>query len=348
MPKRLSRRTPYLLILCILLAADFLAGAAQKEASPSTPSVGGGNSFSDPLAFAIELKRIGGAVEKVKANPAGLAALRGNLPPQWQVSTGDREYNVSSAPLRELLRDAETEKKKEKSSTDALEASAWATDLADQVTAYVKSTAQKGGDTRGALEKILSRREFASVRVPSSMDLLKQKIARWLARMLLRIFGQIGRYPIGATILFWGLVAAVVVWLAMTLFRFWMRHGKLETLNASQAVVYVRTWQEWIQMARESAAVGDLREAVHSAYWAGISYLEDSGLVRKDRTRTPREYVRLVTASTQFVEASRQKREAISALTGVLEQVWYGRKPASEDDFVSAMQSVEALGCPLR
>jgi hypothetical protein len=58
--------------------------------------------------------------------------------------------------------------------------------------------------------------------------------------------------------------------------------------------------------------------------------------------------MRLVSNSTQLVASGRKTREALSALTLVLEQVWYGRRPASNQDFANAMQSVEALGCQLQ
>jgi hypothetical protein len=148
--------------------------------------------------------------------------------------------------------------------------------------------------------------------------------------------------------LFWLIIIAVVVWLAVALFRYWTRGAALEELQAPVSVAFVRTWQEWIHAAREGATRGDFREAVHSAYWAGICYLEDSEVIRKDRTRTPREYMRLVSNSTQLVPSGRKTREALSALTLVLEQVWYGRRPASNQDFRNAMQSVEALGCQLQ
>jgi hypothetical protein len=156
------------------------------------------------------------------------------------------------------------------------------------------------------------------------------------------------RYPMGARILLWAIVIAVVVWLAVVLFRYWTRRATLDELQTPDSVAFVRTWQEWIHAAREAAKRGDFREAVHSAYWAGICYLEDGGVVRKDRTRTPREYMRSVSSATQLAVSGRKTREALSALTMVLEQVWYGRRPASNQDFANAMRSVEALGCQLQ
>jgi hypothetical protein len=56
----------------------------------------------------------------------------------------------------------------------------------------------------------------------------------------------------------------------------------------------------------------------------------------------------LVSNSTQLVATGRKTRESLYALTVVLEQVWYGRRPASNQDFAQALQSVEALGCQLQ
>jgi hypothetical protein len=58
--------------------------------------------------------------------------------------------------------------------------------------------------------------------------------------------------------------------------------------------------------------------------------------------------MRLVSNSTQLVANGRKMREALSALTVRLEQVWYGRQPANDRDFADALHSVEALGCQLR
>jgi hypothetical protein len=178
--------------------------------------------------------------------------------------------------------------------------------------------------------------------------LLRQRINRWIEKLILRFFERMGRHPVSARILLWSMVVATVVWLAVTLFRYWTRRAALEELQAPDSVAFVRTWQEWIHAARAAAAQGDFREAIHSTYWAGISYLEDSEVVRKDRARTPREYVRLVSNSTPFAVSRRGTREALSALTLALEQVWYGRQVASSEDFAHAMQQVEALGCQLQ
>lgn len=344
MPIRFKRSLCAIFFLFFGLAVGDAAGTAPQNSDASL--VGGSSVYSDAPSFAAELRRIGTAIEKKKADPAGLTALRKNLPSHWELNASEHHYYISAEPLNGLLRSAEAGKKAR--TIAAEDAAQWAFDLASQVNA--SAAPPNGGDTdvKATLDRILSRREFGAVKGPSAWDLFRQRVIQEIARLLGSVFQQIGRYPMAAKALFWLVILAVVVWLALVLFRYWTRRAALEELQAPGAVAYIRTWQEWIQAAREAATRGDFREAVHSAYWAGISYLEDCEVVRKDRTRTPREYVRLVSNATQLAASGRKTREALSSLTIVLEQVWYGRRPASNQDFANALQSVEALGCQLQ
>jgi hypothetical protein len=343
------RSKRYVCAVVLLFCVIALGGATGAPCQDSAlPAVGDSKIYPDTTSFAVELKRIGNTIAKEKANPAGLAVLRKNLPSHWEVTTGDQHYTLSAEPLNDLLREAEKGKNAKTTSAKAGEATEWAFDLANQAKGYAGAQPDVEKNVRTSLEKILSRREFGGAKAPSRLELFRQRVIRELENLVVRILQSIGRYPIGARVFFWAILVAVVVWLAVMLFRYWTRRAALEELQAPDSVAYVRTWQEWIQAAREAAARGDFREAVHSAYWAGISSLEDNQMVRKDRTRTPREYMRLVSNSTQLVATGRKTREALSALTIVLEQVWYGRRPANNQDFAQALQSVEALGCHLQ
>ena len=333
---------------CVAAQGSAPTGAspgALPGAAPGSPST---SVYAEPQSFAAELQRIGSAIETNKANQARLAALRKDLPSHWEVVTQERRYSISAESLNALLLDAEKAKDVKIAAARVGEAAAWAFDLAAQVRAYAGAERRGASGAAAALQRILNRKEFGAVKGPSAWDLLKQRVYAWIAEKILGFLRQVGRYPMGARIFFWTIIVAVVVWLAVVLFRYWTRKARLDELEAPDSVAYLRTWQEWIQASREAAARGDYREAVHSAYWAGISFLEDREVVRKDRTRTPREYMRLVSNSTQLVATGRKTREALSALTVTLEQVWYGRKPASNEDFANALQSVEALGCQLQ
>jgi hypothetical protein len=109
-----------------------------------------------------------------------------------------------------------------------------------------------------------------------------------------------------------------------------------------------RSWQEWIRAARESAARGDYREAIHSAYWAGITRLQDAGALPLDRAKTPREYLRALSAPRAPEQESTEKyKEPLRKLTTNLELAWYANRKADSAEFSETLQHVEALGCRL-
>jgi hypothetical protein len=343
---RFERSLRVILFLSFSIALSCPAWAARQNSA--LPPVGGRSAYPDAQSFAANLERIGKAIEQEKTNPAGLAALRKDLPSHWEVTAGQNHYSVSAQPLSGLLRDAEGGRDAKSIEVKAGAAEDWAFELSNQAKVYGEAETGTDPGARPTLEQILSRREFGSVRGPSAWELFQERVRQWIADVFLRLFSQLGRHPMGAQVLFWSVIVVVVMWLAVVLFRYWTRRAALEELQAPDAMAFVRTWQEWIQAAREAATRGDFREAVHSAYWAGIGYLEDAQVVRKDRTRTPREYMRLVSNATQLAASGRKTREALSSLTVVLEQVWYGRRAASQQDFANALQSVEALGCQLQ
>src|SRR5262249_47768927 len=127
------------------------------------------------------------------------------------------------------------------------------------------------------LKSILARREFSSVSNKGGSSLLRRKINELLVRLFRWLFGQIERFPIATQGLFWFVIAVVVGWLAMMLFRYWSNRARIDTIEKITTVVPHRPWQEWIRAAREAAARGDFREAIHCTYWAGVVRLEMAG-----------------------------------------------------------------------
>jgi hypothetical protein len=117
-----------------------------------------------------------------------------------------------------------------------------------------------------------------------------------------------------------------------------------------QAALTRQTWQEWIHAAREAADCGDFRDAIHAVYWAGIVCLEDSGVLARELSRTPRERVRQLAAarSDAAPPGAAERRASLSALTRHLEHTWYAQMPATEPDFLDSLKLAEALGCKWR
>jgi hypothetical protein len=114
------------------------------------------------------------------------------------------------------------------------------------------------------------------------------------------------------------------------------------------AAVPSRSWQEWIFAAREAAARGDYRMAIHCAYWAGIARLQELGALSADRAKTPRENLRALAKSKLILpETLATRHKALSLLTSRLEKSWYGYQIATEAEFRDSLTQLETLGCHL-
>jgi hypothetical protein len=314
-----------------------------------TPPAAAQSGAYDATSFAAELRRLGAAIENSRGEPKDIEAIQKGLPPSWKADTSEAHYEFSSEPLRELLACNNCDGAARKSRF--AEAKSWADAIALQLEGYAAHGGFSAPDARATLDQILKRREFGAVRPPSQWDLLRERINAWLMRILSRLFENIGRHPLGAKLLFWLILFAVVGWLAMMLVRFWLSRARMDELRSVGEVAFARSWQEWIRAAREAAARGEFREAVHSVYWAGITRLEDAGTISRDRTRTPREHLQLVSEAVAETAAALQmsrQRDSLAALTALFERVWYGRSHADARDFETSMRQAEGLGCDLQ
>lgn len=269
--------------------------------------------------------------------PAQLASLNESLPKAWTVETPERQYAISTDYLRRQL-----------VAGSKANAKSWVDHLASELGTYPLTRPPTTGNPRAELDRILAGTEFAAVHPPTAWDLFRQRLAEWIGRLLGKIFSGLERYPIGGTILFWIVVVVCVGFVALWFFRFATSRDSLEALPPGRMAFTSRTWQEWIRAAREAANRGDFREAVHSAYWAGITRMENLNGLPKDPSITPREYLRLVSEPVEGELTSRSTyREPLSALTVRLEKVWYANRGASPDDYRDALRQLEAMGCQL-
>ncbi|MGB6429192.1 MAG: DUF4129 domain-containing protein [Candidatus Acidiferrales bacterium] len=338
----ICRRTACLILLLVFFAP---AIGARTQVSSSAASSAAASPL-DATSFAAELRRLQSASAQNSSTPGEITRLRTSLPDEWNVKTTDGNYEISTAPLAALLKKAEQDPAH--SAAHLQDASEWLDAEARQVESYTAANSNSGANAGAALSEILARREFRGVGTASAREMFQQRLQEWLERIVEWFIGHIGRHATSAKIFFELLLVVVVVWLGAALVRFWMRRARYDELDAPQSVAIARSWQEWIRAAREASERGDFREAVHSAYWAGISYLEAVELIEPDRARTPREYVRLLSQPQPETAASLEKpRAALAALTARLEQVWYGRRPASREDFLDSMRQIEGLGCQL-
>jgi len=338
----ISRLTLCVVLLALLFAPMISARAQVASGANGSPAA----SPLDARSFATELRRLQAEVGKGQATPQQITQLRASLPAEWNVETADGPYKISSQPLGTLLEKAEKEKDATDRAAMMRDANQWLDEEAGEAESYTAAESQNHSSARGALSEILARREFTGVRTATARERFQEKLEEWFERVAEWFIGHIGRHAAGAGIFFELLLLAAVAWLCAMLVRFWMRRARIDELEAPQSVAIARSWQEWIRAARAASERGDFREAVHSAYWAGISYLEAAEVIEPDRARTPREYLRLLAKPRPDAAASLEKpRASLAALTTRLEQVWYGRRPASREDFLESMRQIEGLGC---
>jgi len=325
-------------LVCVLplLLIPRCAPAAEQGQSPSATSQDSTKTRYDIPPLVAELARISTLLEK---KPAGreLDALRDSLPNQWTITTAGKDYVISTEFLRGQL-----------NSDSTGSARTWVEHLKGQLESYSATRPSGASNARAELDGILGSPEFAAVHPPTRWDIFRQRVAAWLERLLMRLFSGMARYPIGGQILFWVFVVVCVGILALWVFRFMVSRDRIDALPPGHVVSPTRTWQEWIRVARLAASRNDFREAIHSAYWAGITRLEDTRILPKDRAKTPREYLRLISqpAPGAFLPPTAY-RESLTVLTNRLERTWYGNRAASGDDFRDTLQQVEALGCQL-
>jgi len=287
-------------------------------------------------AYQQQLQGIVANVESLEDHPENAGTVVASIPDQVSVTTGSGEIKVSYKVLKDSLA-AFTSADESKRPALLRQARQYARAMNAAAEDYDKRAADPGPAHR-TLEEILSRREFKT-KGPSAKDALLARIYYWIARFLSKLVfkGQ-------ASFDLMQLIIYLVVGEAATLLLLWtirrLRRPQ-EDLPAREIIPFApsaRSWRAWLADARTQAQKEDWRNAIHLAYWAGISYLEEHGAWKPNRARTPREYLRLIgKAAAQY--------PVLAALTRKLEVVWYGYGTAAEADFHEALGQLEKLGC---
>ena len=314
--------------LATLLLLAMCAASRKSHAQPAVASA--------PLTVAEYIHALDeslGAVRSIRGDPEKATYIVHNLPSAWHVEADGRTLEVSTESIRRDL--GAFRAKPESASLDTvlqrLET------LRYQAAAY-ETTEPDFTSQRLRLNDILSRKEFRSVHGQTWMDRLKQKLTAFLIRVLQRAFAS-SAIPAISDIVVYGLIVIAVLALAYWMYRSLRESVRLETIMPVAMPVSAKEWPIWMSEARGAAARGEWRDAIHLAYWGGISFLEAQGSWRPDAARTPREYLRLLPATSIHQPALRQ-------LTMRLEGVWYGMQNANADGFQKTLAELERLGCP--
>lgn len=284
-----------------------------------------------------QLRDISQKIEALKLHPELAGRVVTEIPDQVTVAAASGELKVNHKNLKDDL--AAFSQASQQSRPALLgKIQNYVLALNQAAEAYQKTSADLSS-AHGKLGQILARREFNKVKGPSAKDALLARIYRWLSRILRRLFSGKGSRSDWMRLFIYLLVgAAVTLLLIWTIRRLRRPPQELPAREIIPFAPSARSWRAWLAEARSLAAQQDWRNAIHLAYWAGISYLEEHGAWKPNRARTPREYLRLIgTRAAQY--------PVLAALTHKLELVWYGYGAARESDFAETLGQLEQLGC---
>ncbi len=269
--------------------------------------------------------------------PELAAPLRQSLPAAWSVRVGATQHvQVSTAGLQTELRRIEQKPAEAKAAIAEIEARlAILRSAANELAA-----AEKPGNSPEAvanLNHILERPEFEQEKGLSPLQLWIRHAARWLAEKIFRglslahLRGKNGNY------LAWTIIGAAFVLLGIGVWRR-LRRAAVAAEHHPEKAAPTSDTRQWIAEALAAAERGDFREAVHCGYWAAIASLEDHRLLERDRARTPRESLRLLREHPT-------QQKMLGELTRHFELIWYGCRPASQQDWSGARILLEKMGC---
>ena len=190
-----------------------------------------------------------------------------------------------------------------------------------------------GDAIRRHLQDVLSRPEFRK----GGMNLA------WLAEALRRFFEALGALSGTSPLLFWLLLVACVLLLALIVLHIaWTVRRMLAVAPggargrgeaAAQRAGLSRAYRD---EARDRAARGDFTEAVRFLFLSLVYFYDEEGRVLFQRAYTNREYLALFTDRPQVGRDLR-------VFVDVLDNNWYGQRPTDEPHYRECLALYERL-----
>jgi hypothetical protein len=314
-----ARRT--CILIALLVASVFCRADSTGGAALSTSQ------------YRAELDRLIAATSQLNSSNGDTPEALQELPQSWQVRADSHDFDISTEGLQRDVRRYE----KERNAANALAIRTRLQGLRNDIDGFEKPPADTGAQ-RSELSSILARPEFRDVHGPDWKDRLKRWLTEAVIRFLQKIFGSSAVPEIGKFFVY-GLMVLALLALVYIAYRGIWRGQEPVQVVPTDLPVSAKEWTIWLSEARAAAAKGEWRDAIHLAYWAGISFLERQGFWKPDRARTPREYLRLISSGAQ------QQRDTLTALTRIFELAWYAKRDASETTFSQTLAELEKLGC---
>jgi hypothetical protein len=290
----------------------------------------------DLHTYEAELQRYSNLIEQSKSKPAEIAQLRNSLPAGWTVEANGAEFHVSAGPIASALIDMQARPNQAEQVARSIEF------RLEEMRQSAIELANESGDAslstaRADLKETFDRREFRGMKGPTALQLMEERIANWIGRLILRLLSRLHISARTGNFVAWMILALAFGGICYWIYRTLSRRTTSDELPSSSPVAASDS-REWVNDALAAAERGDFREAVHCAYWASIARLEDLRLLKRDRSRTPREFLRLL-------DRHASERSSLQNLTARFELIWYGDRPASQADWSEAKILLEKFGC---
>lgn len=303
--------------------------------SSSLYGIGESSARVDLDTYRSELVRIAGSVARLEAHPEEATALRDSIPEKWVITDQGTTYEVSSAIIAKELEEWQRDPQ-QRAHLDALQRRI----RRMQTEADVFSGPPASAGARKKLDEILNRKEFRKSQDFAWLERLLERIARWIDR-----HGPRRRSPRSASFptwigraLVWTIIVGVCGALGFALWKWIRRTQENVELNLSGGEQFHKRSREWVADALAARRRGDYRDAIRCAYWAAVFRLEELGRWTPNRTRTPREYLRML-------PVDHFQRSPLADLTQRFELTWYGYAVATARDFDKVTEQLEKLGC---
>jgi hypothetical protein len=209
--------------------------------------------------------------------------------------------------------------------------------------AYLQSSGSDAADTPAQTQKarqdadfILSQNEFLPSSDSSWAWRQWERFGAWLGRKLDAASASGTSWSWVRTLFQVGLFSVPVILLLMWLFRIVREERALPSRKVDIRHTLGSAPIDWFALADAQAAKGEWREAIHSLYWGTIAHFEAHHVWGPSRTRTPREYLRLLQPGSPRERSLREQ-------TRLLETTWYGYREATVQDYARARELRGAL-----
>ena len=285
--------------------------------------------------YVAELRAASGTLDG--KNPATIHEFRLSLPSEWMVQTDGQTMSVKTDWLGVALL---AEENAPNENADLIRQARQRLAAMQEAAETLLSPANQADldHSHAQVDRILQDREFQGSHEPSWLDKQLARIRSWISRQLDKLFGRMGISATVGNAIAWTLVTLAALLLAFWGVRSVINAARRSEMDLSGAVPAGRDWRYWAREARAAAERGDYRAAIHAAYWTAVAQLEENRLLPEDRSRTPRESLRLVQRGSAAYGP-------LAQLTRRFEVTWYGYHTATPDDWDDVRKQLETLEC---